>query len=386
MDLPILEHHRTEYSDEPAAVVSSPGVGFILGEHTEFCNGMAIGFALPQRAFVAVSRRADSSLRFYAADLRERKRSSVSNLKFKREDRWANFLKGVILGLANTGCPIGGMNITFHGQIPQNKGLFSSGALCLALGRAAALAMGYSLSDQQLIQAVVFAEKSFVQTPYVSPLEIYLSLYSKSGKLLVIDQRNFHMEYLDAKFPNVSMILIDTQVPQTDFVEDLEDRIAVCSEATQVIRERLTGGDIRSLSPREFRGVLGEVSESVRRISIHAANEHARFGELVTALKTQNLVSAGKLLNRSQEDLRDLFEVSCPEVDWIAKHTVEIPGVLCTRLTGVGIASCALTIYESQIEQTLIRRLDEYERIFGFHPEVHQIRPSGGLEVHLGGI
>lgn len=384
MDLPIFAQHRSEFSEEPSVVVSSPGVGFVLGEHTEFSSGMAIGFALPLRSYVAISRRPDSSLRFYAADLKERKRCSVSNLKFKREDRWANYLKGVLLGLSNAGCPIGGMNISFHGEIPQNKGLFSSGALCLALASAAAHAMDYDLSDHQLIQAVMYAERSFVQTPYISPLEIYLSLYSKPGQLLIIDQRNFNMEYMDVSFPGISMLLIDSQVPQSDFVEDLEERIAVCAEATSVIKDRLAGGDLRSLSPKEFRGILGDVSESVRRISIHAVNEHARFLELIPALKTGSLEAAGKLLNRSQEDLRDLFEVSCPEVDWIAKHSIELPGVLCTRLTGVGIASCALAIYESSIEDTLLRKLDEYERIFGFHPEVYRIKPSGGLHLHLG--
>ncbi len=382
MDLPIVKFHNEEYQEKPKTLVSAPGVGFILGEHTEFCNGIAIGFGLPLRVYVAVSRRNDSSLRFYAADYDERKRSSLSNLKYKREDRWANYLKGVLLGLGNAGCPLGGLNISFHGTIPQNKGLFSSGALCLALAKAVALAMEYEISDQQLMQAVLFAERTFVQAPYVSPLEIYLSLYSKEGHLLVIDQRNFSMEYIPVPFPDLSLFLIDTQVPQSDFLEDLEERIEVCNEAIRVIKSQIPGGDLRSLSPNEFRGILNEVSEPARRISIHGANEHARYSELMAFLRQGNLVAAGKILNRSQEDLRDLFEVSCPEVDWIAKHTIELPGVLCTRLTGVGIASCALTICNSSTEKDLFTRLEEYERIFGFHPEIHNISLSTGLEVH----
>jgi len=381
-NLVVVDYHNEEYFESPQAVVSAPGVGFILGEHSEFCNGMAIGFGLPLRTYVAVSRRSDSSLRFFAADLQERKRSTLSNLKFKREDRWANYLKGILLGLANAGCPLGGLNITFHGTIPRNKGLFSSGSLCLAAAKATAEAMGYDLTDPQLIQAVLFAEKSFVQSPYVSPLEIYLSLYSRKGHLLLIDQRNFSMEYLEISFPEISLILIDSQVPQSDFLEDLQERVEVCNEASLVIRQQIPGGDLRALSPKEFRGILGEVSESVRRISIHGANESARYNELLTQLKSGNYELAGKILNHSQEDLRDLFEVSCPEIDWITKHTVELRGVLCTRLTGVGIASCALTFYEKSVENSLLSRLDEYERIFGFHPEVYPIHLAGGMEVH----
>lgn len=382
MSFPIAERHTLEFSEASSVVVSAPGVGFILGEHTEFCSGMAIGFALPLRTFVAVSRRNDSSLRFYAADLDEKKRCSLSNLKFKREDRWANYLKGVLHGLANAGCTLGGLNITFSGNIPPNRGLFSSGSICLALAKAAALALGYNISDAQLIQAVIFAERHFVQSPYVSPLEIYLSLYSKRGQLSIIDQRNFAIEYFKADFPTAAMLLIDTQVPQTDFLEDLMDRIDACTIAAKELRSRVPGGDYRLVSPKEFRGMIGQVSESVRRICTHAVNEHFRFTELMTHLKTGSLQAAGKVMNRSQEDLRDLFEVSCPEVDWIAKHTTELPGVFCSRLTGVGIASCALTMYEKSVQSELLSRLEEYERIFGFHPQIHHIAPDDGLLVH----
>lgn len=362
-------------------MASAPGVAFLLGEHTEFCSGMAIGFGLPLRSWVAVSLRNDSSLRFYSPGPGERKRSSTSNLKYKREDRWANHLKGVLLGLSNAGCPIQGLNISFLGTIPQNKGLFSSGALCLSLARAVSDAMGFDISDQQLIQAVVFAQKNF-SSNYVSPLEIYTSLYAKNHELLVLDQRNFSRTYVPYEFNGTQMLLIDTQVPQSDFEEDLEERIEVCQEATRVIKERIPGGDLRSVTTRDFRVSLGAVSESVRRVSIHGSNEHARFVELSHMIGEQNLTLAGKILNRSQEDLRDLFEVSCPEVDWISKHTIELPGVYCTRLTGVGIASCAITIYDSKVHQELITRLEEYERIFGFHPELHTIYPSMGLIVH----
>jgi galactokinase len=381
-DFSILSYHLEEYQEQPGAVVSAPGVGFLLGEHSEFCNGMAIGFGLPLRTYVAVSKRNDSSLRFYAKDLDERKRSTLSNLKFKREDRWANYLKGVLVGLDNAGCPMSGLNITFMGTIPLNKGLFSSGSLCLALAKAIALAQDHAISDPQLIQAVLYAEKHFVQSPYVSPLEIYVSLYAKPGQLLIIDQRNFSLESIPVSFPEYSLLLIDTQIPQSDFLEDLQERIEVCSEAADVIRKQIPIGDLRSISPKEFRGILENVSESVRRISIHGINENVRFHELMTHLKSGNLEAIAKILNRSQEDLRDLFEVSCPEIDWIAKHTVEIPGVLCTRLTGVGIASCAFTIYEKKSEPELLSRLEDYERIFGFHPIIYPVRLSNGLEVH----
>ena len=121
-----------EYNCKPQAVNSSPGVLHLLGEHAEFARGHVLSIALPLSATVAVARRADSSIRMFTGLYDERKRCSVSNLKFKREDRWANLLKAVLAGLDTMGCSLTGLNILIDCEIPDGRGLGASSAICLA--------------------------------------------------------------------------------------------------------------------------------------------------------------------------------------------------------------------------------------------------------------
>ncbi|HRZ65894.1 MAG TPA: galactokinase, partial [Spirochaetia bacterium] len=89
----------------------------------------------------------------------------------------------------------------------------------------------------------------------------------------------------------------------------------------------------------------------------------------------------GRTVNKSHSSLRNLYEVSCPEIDWLAKRATEIDGVLCSRLTGKGFGGCTLSVMSEAALAEYRKRLEDYERIFGFRPVVYETRIAGGLRV-----
>ena len=93
-----------------------------------------------------------------------------------------------------------------------------------------------------------------------------------------------------------------------------------------------------------------------------------------------------RIVNRSHEGLRDRFEISCPELDWLVKRALEftipdVPELVCSRMTGRGFGGCTYTILKNEHEQEYIKKLDDYERIFGFKPVVYKVTPSDGVRV-----
>ena len=108
----VNDAHETEYEALPDVVVSAPGRFHLLGEHSWFCKDKTLSMAVNLPVYVAVSIREDSSLRFYFPQLNERKRASLTSLKFRREDRWANAVKAIIYGFTSGGFDLKGMNIT----------------------------------------------------------------------------------------------------------------------------------------------------------------------------------------------------------------------------------------------------------------------------------
>jgi len=96
------------------------------------------------------------------------------------------------------------------------------------------------------------------------------------------------------------------------------------------------------------------------------------------ALRKSDVAAFGRLMNRSHESLRDQYEVSCPELDWLVKRAWETEGVYGSRMTGAGFGGCTVTLIEEKAIPEYVQRLEAYERIFSFKPETFVCEAAGG--------
>jgi galactokinase len=104
-------------------------------------------------------------------------------------------------------------------------------------------------------------------------------------------------------------------------------------------------------------------------------------GDADDSLRQADFPALSKIIYHSHESLRDLYEVSCPEIDWLVKRAQEIDGVLGSRMTGAGFGGCTYTFLKEDAIAEYKKRLEDYERIFGFHPVVYEVRPSTGTRL-----
>jgi galactokinase len=126
---------------------------------------------------------------------------------------------------------------------------------------------------------------------------------------------------------------------------------------------------------------LGDIREEIRRRSLHIVEENQRIREAAEALEKGDLEELSRIIYHSHESLRDLYEVSCPEIDWLVKRAQEIEGVTASRMTGLGFGGCTYTILKENALEEFQKRLEDYERIFGFHPLIYEIRPATGARL-----
>jgi galactokinase len=117
---------------------------------------------------------------------------------------------------------------------------------------------------------------------------------------------------------------------------------------------------------------------------MHIVQEHRRVNDAEEAMKKQDYAVLSKLFFHSHESLRDLYEVSCPEIDWLVKRAQEHEGILGSRMTGQGFGGCTYTIGSEKALEEYRRRFEDYERIFGFHPQLYEVRPSPGARLVQG--
>jgi galactokinase len=370
--------HQAEYETSPACVASAPAIVKLLGEHTATSDGIVLAAALSFEIKVAISLRKDSSMRFFAADLGERKRATTSSLKFKREDRWANHIKSVFEAFSSLYDFQGrGVNITIVSTIPQGLGLGITAALNLASALALKGLFGFSIKNDELAELTCKAQSTFMEKPV--PLFDYLAGTSPGNRSLsIIDLRQSRrraIQFLDADW---NLVLTDSRVPRTSTEAELRQRSEDCRKCLQYLSPR-TNKTLRDVKMSDLDDLMGVLPESVRRRCIHIVEETARVLEAEEALTRQDSNAFGRIINKSHASLRNHYEISCPEVDWLVKRSLEVDGVLCSRMTGPGFGGCIVSVLRNEALEEYSHRLEEYERIFGFKANIYEAPIQGGM-------
>ena len=376
----ILSLHQNEYVTDPEIIVEAPGSFTVMGNYSDFEDGIMIQAAIDMKVYIAVSRRKDNSLRFFAADLAERKRTSAANIKYKREDRWANYIKSVIYSMENTGFTFKGLDITLSGNIPPGIGLSSSAAIETATALGLSKLFNLDLDKEDLVKIVFNGEEKFIGRSKL-PSGVYSSLYGKKDKLLSIDFKTRAVEYIQAPDHDISLILTVSNVPQIPVDKEIDERRRDIYKCVENLNSFKTGATLREFNKSDIRHGMGIIPEHIRRRCTHVVDEIIRAEEARTAFIRGDMITAGKLMNRSHESLRDNFEVSCPEIDWLVKRAQELEGVFGSKVTGSGFGGCTLTLIKNTFLDRYKEKLDEYERIFGFKADMIKCSLSAGAKV-----
>lgn len=372
-----------EYGHPPRVGASAPGVMQLLGEQVEFARGHVLGIALPQRCQVALSPRDDHNVNIHTTLGNERKRFTLSTLKFRKEDRWANLVKGVVSGLDNLGCPMSGLDILICSDIPVQRGLGSSSALCLALVRGLCELHGFTISTAQAIYVAYTAETQFMGKP-CRLSSCYIAMHANSGAVFSLDMRSLEFRNLRFFNPAYHFYYCDSTVPLNGAMDDYAEREALYAGLRGYLRESCGKRDVRDIEKADLKDAVSSLPEEKRRICLHAWSEEDRVHQATDVLESGQIQFLGKILQRSHESLRDQYDVSCPEIDWLVKHGQQDAGARGGRLSGPGLGGGVCLLMEGPV-QALDQAVDalglEYERIFGFRLRYFRAVPSQGARI-----
>jgi len=376
----LIASHKKEYETNPEIIVSAPGIINLLGEHTDYNEGYVIQAAIDRSVHIAVSKRSDNSIRFFSADLDERKRTTVTNIKYKREDRWANYIKGALFQIQQSGFKLTGLDISFMGDIPQNIGLGSSSAIGIATAVAVKNIFDFNLSDIQIIKNTVLSENMFIglDTEITDP---FISLVARKGECVFLDLRTLDYSFLPLEYEGVKMVITNSNVPRVSVEEEIRERKSECEKCVAYLRKKKQGTSLRDYTAQDLQHGIDFVPESIRRLCMHVVQENEMVVSAKNVLSRSDIAAFGKIMNRSHESLRDQYEVSCPEIDWLVKRALEIEGVLGSRMTGNGFGGCTVSLMSDDALKIYLDRLGEYDHIFGFTPEYYIFKPADGVNV-----
>lgn len=383
--------HSEEYQEVPEIVYCANGRFHLIGEHCWFCKDKTLSMSVNLPVYVAVSQRSDSSLRFYFKQLDDRKRANISSLKFRKEDRWANAIKAMIYGFTSGGFAVKGMNITVYSDCLPSAGCGITTAIKIASAYAIRDLFEIPCSDAQLLQAIERGNKLFLNSENYNA-DNFAAIYSKEDHLILTDHAYPNYELIPFNFEDKVILLTDAKVPRVEvWNEDTvrqPENVLLLGE----LKERKTnvwGGWQYEENPNEVNEVLSVVNEEMRRRLLCIMKEHACVLEAYNSLIKGEFGGFARAVNHSHENMRDLYDLSCPEIDWILKRLQEINPNLedsrnptsCGRITGKGFGRLAYTILNRSDVDEFKKKLAEYERIFGFKTTCMEVKPAGGVHI-----
>jgi galactokinase len=317
----------------------APGRVNVIGEHTDYNDGLALPFAIAEGVTVrAESLDSGQQMEAIATDLDER--DSFPLAEPGPAEGWRAYVHGAVAELAAAGHPLVPAGLEISGRVPLGSGLSSSAALTVALCLAM-LELGFpgaGLDEDRLALARlcsrVESEWAGAQTGLLDQIA---SLFGAADTAILIDFQSLAVEPVELELGGWRFVVADSGERHVHASSGYNERRRECAAAcVELGIESLREANLEDL-PR-----LPEPLEMRVR---HVIEENARVLEAVAAVRAGEIGKLARLLNESHASLRDLYQVSTPAVEATVERLLRA-GVTGARLMGGGFGGSVLGLLE----------------------------------------
>ena len=311
----------------------APGRVNLIGEHTDYNDGLALPFAIAQGVTVHARRCAHARIFARALDLNEQDRFALDDRS--RATGWRAFVRGMAAELHDAGFAPPGAQLEIRGGVPRGAGLSSSAALevalCLAL-LALREPAAASMTRVEIAQLCARVESRWVGAR-TGLLDQLASLYGERDCALLIDFATLRVEIVPLRLGQWRLVVVDSGQRHKLASSGYNERRGECRRACELL-------GVRSLREARAEAVEG-LPEPLRRRARHVLSENERVLAATMALRNGQLGELGPLLNASHRSLRDDYEVSTAAVESAVAHLLAA-GAVGARLIGGGFGGSVL--------------------------------------------
>jgi len=386
----ILAAFHQRFEADPEFVARAPGRVNLLGEHVDYNEGFVLPAAIDRVTLVAFRKSGSPSSTLLALDMGDETSFDRQSVLDRQDSNgaalsvWARYPAGVMWSLNAEGLDTPGMEAVFASEVPRGAGLSSSASVEMAFGVAWEKLGGWTVAPIQLAKIGLKAEIQYVGLN-CGIMDQFASACGVKDRLLYLDCRS--LEWRTVRLPEKAVIVIaDTSVRRSLTGSAYNERHAACEEAVRILQEYLPGiRALRDVSVEQFRRFADRLPDIVAKRARHIVEEIARTKQAVELLENNDAVRFGELMNACHTSLRDLYEVSCPELDVMAALAESLPGCYGARLTGAGFGGCTVNLVAGEAAEAFARHLAAgYTQKTGLQPEIYICRATDGAGVKMG--
>ena len=376
----IYRKFRNQFNRAPV-LIQAPGRVNLIGEHTDYNNGFVLPAAIDKIIVLALAPNDVNKVRLVAVDMNESTEVELTEDLEKNKLHWANYILGVVDRLQKSGYNIAGFDCVFGGDIPIGAGLSSSAALEGGVVFGLSKLFDLHISRLEMAKLSQKAENEFVGMQ-CGIMDQFASIHGKEGHVLKLDCRSLEYDLYPFRRSDIKIILCDTGVHRELTSSEYNIRRQQCEEGVKTLKNHDPGIEsLRDVDIPTLNMYMGEFTPVVFQRCKFVLEENARVGAACEALLDNDFESFGQRMYESHFGLRDLYEVSCEELDILVEIAENIDGVFGARMMGGGFGGCTINLVEEHAVEHFLNQVSEtYKEKMGDEIEIYQVSINDGTK------
>ncbi len=359
-------------------VVFAPGRVNLIGEHTDYNEGFVLPVAIERGIAIALVPTDDGIARLTLAETSETRQFTAA-APGERQNAWIDYVAGMGWALAEAGLPVRGFRGILASDLPQGAGLSSSAALEVVSAWALSGGDRPAVDPMGLVHLVKRSENGYIGLNN-GIMDQFASIFGEPGRALLLDCRSLEHRAIRLVGDDLALVACHSGSPRRLETSAYNERRAQCDAAVAAIAALEPGVTaLRDVTPAMLDAVRDRLDPVAVRRAQHVVDEDRRVLDAIAAFEAGDLAEVGRLFYASHASLRDLYDVSSPELDALVDIARATPGVIGARLTGAGFGGCTINLVRREAVPALREAvLRDYPARTGLAPRVFEVEASAG--------
>ena len=363
----------------------SPGRVNLIGEHTDYNGGYVFPCALDFGTYLFLRNTGDQNLKLSTLNFDEDKTVIMEDRFRNKTSSWIDYPLGVINEFLKRGIRLSGMELLYFGDVPNGAGLSSSASIEMVTAVALNEVFQAGLPTIELVKMSQKAENEFVGMN-CGIMDQFAAGFGKKNHAIFLNCETLEYESVPIDLKDLALIITNTNKRRGLTDSKYNERRAECEEAVRSLQNYRKIKSLGEMSVKELDILEKYIPDTVvRKRARHVITENGRVLEAVKALKDDDLVRFGELMNQSHDSLKEDYEVTGFELDTLVYEARKLRGVIGSRMTGAGFGGCSVSIVKKDCVEDFIEKLSKaYKDQTGLTPEFYrpEIGPGASILRH----
>ena len=372
-----------QYGTAPAWIVSAPGRVNLIGEHTDYNDGFVFPMAIERYTVIAAAPGEGSKSTVFSVNKSEAASILTDGSSQPPEQVvWSSYVQGTVQYAFEAGFRARPFRAVINSDVPLGGGLSSSASLEVAAATLIEAMTGQQFDPVQKALICQKAEHRYAKMP-CGIMDQLIAVMGQAGHAMLLDCRSKQPKMIPMDDPNVSVLIVNSNVKHELTGSEYPDRRRQCEKAAKLLAvPMLRDATLPQLEAARSRFNQEPDGDLCYRRAKHVITENDRTTAMATALTQKDWATCGQLMGASHRSMKEDFEITCKEIDRLAEIAQGTDGVIGSRMTGGGFGGCTVSLIETSRTEEIVKAITkQYQSATGIEPAAFVTRPAQGARI-----